>query len=458
MRKVLILVLVVTLSPLSRLAAQSTAPVQQTDKLAARLKATLPDYKGPSRFRGRKALITFSPDNRLVAMSGTNRSITIWDTETGTLKAKLTAKDGISGFAFSPDGKVAATRDYQDKRVRLWDVQTWKERATLTGRKNNLETKLKTGFSFEEEFGPVPINPEGTLVLAEREDDLVAVADIASAQVRFTLNHDTRGGSTKEVFKMALFGRAPHFLVLQTGFSNDGRLVFTINGDKSPKIWNAATGALQASIENNERVYRASFDPTGTRLLTVEQQGGMKLWNTETGTLIGEVAKKGFTEYVMKGFEFSPDGKHVATFLLGDTRIWDVQSAQLKFKLPDSETTDALFSPDGQWLVTGSHDNQSAGKIWNVETGVLKLALPSIGSKSTSVEFNNQGTILATANDSGIKLWDPKTGELLATLNDARYPVAFSSDGRILVTGGRKDTALLWEIPQPQSKMDSSQE
>src|SRR5262245_34203836 len=115
MRKVLILALAITLSPLSWLAAQSTVTAPQADKLKPRLKATLPDYKGPSRFRGRMALITFSPDNRLVAMSGTNRSITIWDTETGTLKAKLTAKDGISGFAFSPDGKVAATRDFVDK-------------------------------------------------------------------------------------------------------------------------------------------------------------------------------------------------------------------------------------------------------------------------------------------------------------------------------------------------------
>jgi hypothetical protein len=37
-------------------------------------------------FRGRKALIMFSRDNRLVAMRGTNRTITVWDTETGSLK------------------------------------------------------------------------------------------------------------------------------------------------------------------------------------------------------------------------------------------------------------------------------------------------------------------------------------------------------------------------------------
>ena len=447
MRKILILTLAIALSPSNWLAAQTTVAPSQSEKLTLRLKATLRDYKGPSRFRGRKALITFSHDNRIVAMSGTNRTITVWDTETGALKAKLAASDGVSGFSFSPDGKMAATRDFRDKSVRLWDVQTWEAKTTITGRKKNLETKLKAGFTYEEEFGPVPFSPDGSLVLAEREDDLVDIADVANGQQRFTLNHDTRSSGTKETIKVLFFGGTRHFLALQTGFSNDGRLVFTINGDKSAKVWNASTGALQTSIENKERIYRASFDPTGTRLLTVEQQGGMKLWNTENGSLVGEVAKKGFFEDLMKSFEFSPDGKYIATFFLGDTRIWDVRSGELKFKLAKSETTDAVFSPDGRWLVTASHDKLAAGKIWDVETGELKLGLPSIGSKSVSVELNVDGTILATANDSGVMLWDPKTGELLATLSEARYPVTFSNDGRTLVTGARKDTALLWEIP-----------
>src|SRR5437899_2895371 len=66
-----------------------TVAPQSSDKLPVRLKAKLPDYKGPSRFIGRKALITFSTDDHLVAMSGINRTITIWDTETGELKTKL---------------------------------------------------------------------------------------------------------------------------------------------------------------------------------------------------------------------------------------------------------------------------------------------------------------------------------------------------------------------------------
>ena len=93
------------LAPRASLLVQGQTPAvatQSPDKLAVRLKAKLPDYKGPSRFIGRKALMIFSTDGHLVAMSGIDRTITIWDTETGELKAKLKAgAQGVSGFSFS---------------------------------------------------------------------------------------------------------------------------------------------------------------------------------------------------------------------------------------------------------------------------------------------------------------------------------------------------------------------
>jgi WD40 repeat protein len=421
--------------------------IQSSDKLTVTLKAKLPDYKGPSRFVGRKALITFSPDGSLAAMSGKGGSITIWDTETGALKATLkNGKDEVSGFAFSSDGRMAATRDYLDKSVRLWDVSSWQLKATIPGRKRNLETRIKSGFSFEEEFGPVAFSPDGGSVLSEREDDVVTVSDVPSGQERMTLKHDTRDSGVKETAKVMLFGGTRHFLALQTGYSTNGRWIFTINGDKSAKIWDAADGRLKTNITNNERIYRAGFSPDGSAVLTVEQEGGMKLWDIDTGELRGQVAPKGLLEGYMKGFEFAPDGRTIATFSQGDTRLWNVKTGELLFKLPKSEGTDVNFSPDGHWLATAANDKQTAGKIWNVETGELKLALPPIGYKTASVIFNSNGTILATTNDKGVMLWDPQTGTLLARLDEARYPVAFSREGRTLVTGGRNDTALLWKL------------
>jgi WD40 repeat protein len=446
--RILFLIIVVATFAPSVFAQEATpAPLQPQDKLSLRLKAKLPDYKGPSRFIGRKALIIYSPDGRLVAMSGTKRTITVWDTETGQLKATLDAgKEGVSGFAFSPDGRLAATRNYLDKSVRLWDTTTWQVKTSLPGRKRDFETKLKSGFSFEEEFGPVPFSPDGRTVLSEKEDDIVAISLVADGKELASLNHDTRDSAAKDILKAMFFGGTRHFLALQTSFSADGRYAFTINGDKQARIWETASGQLKHQITNSERIYRAAFTPDNASLLTVEQQGGMKLWDVETGQLKGEIAPKNFLEDFMKSFEMSADGKYIATFYFGDTRIWDAKTAQLRFKLPKSETTDAMFSPDGRWLVTASRDKLTSGKIWNVETGELKLSLPPTGHKTASVVYSPDGRLIATTNDKGINLWDAETGEVLATLGEARYPVAFSKDGRTMVTGARNDTALLWEV------------
>jgi WD40 repeat protein len=66
----------------------------------------------------------------------------------------------------------------------------------------------------------------------------------------------------------------------------------------------------------------------------------------------------------------------------------------------------------------------------------------------TAVAFNRDGTILASAGDDAVRLWDPVSRTALGTLRGHRAgvrAVAFSRDGRILASAGNDETVRLWD-------------
>jgi WD40 repeat protein len=77
--------------------------------------------------------VAFSPDGKTLTSGSYDTTIKLWDVETGKEQATLQGHTGpVYAVALSPDGNSLASGSH-DKTVKLWDVATGKERFTMKG-------------------------------------------------------------------------------------------------------------------------------------------------------------------------------------------------------------------------------------------------------------------------------------------------------------------------------------
>jgi sugar lactone lactonase YvrE len=106
------------------------------------------------------------------------------------------------------------------------------------------------------------------------------------------------------------------------------------------------------------------------------------------------------------------------------------------------------FSPDGKILATAG--NGSNIRLWNPNTGELLATLQGHTFNINQLAFSPDGSFLASASsDDTVRIWDTGTHKTVAVLdgyNSDVYTIAFSPDGRWLASGADSGPIQIWDM------------
>jgi WD40 repeat protein len=204
---------------------------------------------------GIASLNTMTPDKQILASGSHDKSIKIWNLQTGKLICTFGSlltwgahKETVSCLAFSPDGQTVVSGSH-DGTIKFWDLQTRDKPRTF---KASLGVKA------------IAISRDGQFLASTGWDGKVRLWNIYTGDVLHTLEGHS--------YSVSCFT-----------FSPDGRTLASAGSyDKTILLWNVQTGKVLHTLTGNENsVSCLAFSWDGQTLISASQDKTIKVWGVE---------------------------------------------------------------------------------------------------------------------------------------------------------------------------------
>lgn len=388
-----------------------------------------------------------------------DQSIKIWDLKTGkerrTFK-KETHGSGLGTVALTADGsRCLVVQQYSDpagtteeSAITLWDVEgnkeLWSHRhpfkglapihlskdgkhATVGGGANAFSSwdldsgkLLRVSGGHKAAITGVAIDDHGNVFSASLDQTMKRWSADGKEQLTFI-------GHTGPIHALAV--------------SRDGQAVLTGSGDKTMKLWDAATGKESHGFRGHEGAVTCVALSSGGKLaLSGSDDRTVKLWSVQTGRALRTLRGHGDR---VNAVAFSPAGGWVASAADDNTiRLWPLKkNADAEPKVLEDhkrQVTCLAFSPDGKELLSGSQDQTI--KVWDVAEGTVLRTLEGHKNWVTGLAYPRPNLVASTADDLTVRLWDPSSGKEMERIDIGKQGevarcLAFSPDGATLAVG-----------------------
>ncbi len=378
--------------------------------------------------------VAFSPDGRYLAsacafpLRPDSRTLTVWEIATG--RQVFTSPPfvrGVYAVAFSPDGQYLATAGAEQRGQPEGWVRVWEfpSGKMVHARKSRAINVYGLAYS-----------PDGRR-LAAADGAAAWLWDPAADQV-------TVVDSFRNLRRVA--------------FSPDGQRLVVGGFEGTAKVWDLTPepAAVVGLFAHGSPITNVTFRPSGQQVASSATDGSLTIWEARTGN--PRVRLRGH-DGVIQGLTFSPDGRHLASSGEdGTVKVWDL-SAEMAGSVHEAHTTDITglaYSPDGRQLALAGGYNRRSPKfgdktlrLWDVAQDRVAKELREHGHWLTKVAFSPDGRrLLSGSEDATAILWDVATSQRLFTLqghSDKVHDVAFRPGRAQVVTAGADKRVRFWD-------------
>jgi WD40 repeat protein len=399
-----------------------------------------------------------SPDGKLLASTGTDKQILVWEVTTGRLRLQLNGQPcRVSALAFSPNGATLASGG-GDKFVRLWDSATGQLRRSLAGHQDWICT--------------LAFSPDGKILAS------------GSCDWGFHRGHDwpRPAGRGPEHCEWRLWDVASGRLqrtvtepgrLLSLAFAPDGKSLACGIGKEVRRYPLASEAPIQVVTSHDADVTSIVFTPDGAAVLSGSHDQTVKRTNLETGqvewqapgyfeqvnsvalSITGALLVTGSSDHRFARGKLQAGARHLGP---GAIRLWDARSGRMIRRLgdPAEQIMAVALSPDGRRIAGGGIEKEKPiVTVWDAETGALLWSRNDHAKEVLAVAFAPDGASLATAAADGqVKICDSQTGSVSRTLaghQGGATAVTFSPDGKVLFCAEGYGRTRAWEVATGRS-------